>query len=257
MYLFKKIVSPVFLPVSLGLEILWVGLILIWFRPQRQLGKWLLLTGVIVLTLLSLHPVSNALLWPLESQYPPLMVQPKGEGESFVQTRNVKWVVVLSGGGAERPGYPLASQLSSATVLRLVEGIALYQKLPGVKLLISGSMGEAVLMHQFVLIFGVPREDVVVESNSRDTKDQSRFIADIVEKEVLVLVTEASHMPRSMALFRKQGLSPIAAPVGHRIGQSTEFQWWDLFPSAESLKVAERAFYEYLGLGWAALRGQI
>ncbi|MDT7041996.1 ElyC/SanA/YdcF family protein [Candidatus Nitronereus thalassa] len=257
MYLFKKIFSRLFFPVPLSLELIWVGLILVWLRPQRQMGKWILSGGVVIFTLLSFHPISNALLEPLESQYLPLKVQSPNAGESIVETRHVKWVVVLSGGGAERPGYPLASQLSSATVLRLVEGIALYQKLPGVKMLISGSTGEAVLMHQFVLTFGVPREDVVVESNSRDTKDQSRFIADIVEKEALVLVTEASHMPRSMALFRKQGLSPIAAPVGHRIGQSTEFQWWDLVPSAESLKVAERAFYEYLGLGWAALRGQI
>ena len=257
MYLFKKIFSRVFFPVPLSLELMWVGLILVWLRPQRQMGKWILSGGVVVFTLLSFQPISNALLEPLEEQYPPLMVQSKSAGETLVQAQNVKWIVVLSGGGVERPGFPLASQLSSATVLRLVEGIALYQKLPRVKLLISGSHGEAVLMHEFVLTFGVPREDVVVESHSRDTKDQARFVADIVQKEALVLVTEASHMPRSMGLFRKQGLSPIPAPVGHRIRPSTEIRWWSLFPSAESLKVAERAFYEYLGLGWAALRGQI
>jgi uncharacterized SAM-binding protein YcdF (DUF218 family) len=257
MYLFKKIASRIFFPVSLSLELMWVGLILVWIRPQRQVGKWILTSGVVMFTLLSFMPISQALLKPLESQYPPLILASPAEGEALVQAKKVKWVVVLSGGGVEEPGFPLMSQLSSPTVVRVVGGIEIFQQIPGVKLLISGSPGETHLMYELVLTFGVPRDDVVLESNSRDTKDQARFIADIVREEALVLVTEASHMPRSMALFHKQGLFPIAAPVGHRIRPSGPFQWWNLFPSAESLIIAERAFYEYLGLGWAALRGQI
>ena len=41
MYLFKKIFSRVFFPVPLSLELMWVGLILVWLRPQRQMGKWI------------------------------------------------------------------------------------------------------------------------------------------------------------------------------------------------------------------------
>jgi len=257
MFLFKKIVSRVFFPVPLSLELMWVGLLLMWIRPQRQLGKWMLVSGVLTFTLLSFHPISGALLTPLESHYPPLLIGSHVEGQAFAQSHHVKWVVVLSGGAIEEPTFPLVSQLSSATLLRVIEGVALYRHIPGVKLLLSGSQLEAGLMDQFARRFGVPEEDVIIESRSRDTEDQARFISDIVTQDALVLVTEASHMPRSMALFHKWGLSPVAAPVGHRVNPNPQYQWWSLFPSAGSLNMAERAFYEYLGLAWASLRGQI
>jgi uncharacterized SAM-binding protein YcdF (DUF218 family) len=257
MFLFKKIVSRVFFPVPLSLELIWVGLLLMWMRPQRQIGKWMMVSGALLLTLLSFHPISGLLLQPLEAHYPPLLIGSQVEGQAFAQSQYVKWIVVLSGGAVEEPRFPLVSQLSSATLIRVIEGITLYRYVPGVKLLVSGSQLEASLMYQFARSFGVPEEDLVIESSSRDTKDQARFIADIVTQDALVLVTEASHMPRSMALFHKWGLSPIAAPVGHRITSHGQYEWWSLFPSAEALKMAEGAFYEYFGLAWAALRGQI
>ena len=112
-------------------------------------------------------------------------------------------------------------------------------------------------MHQFVLTMGVPEEEVVVKTGLRDTKEQAIVAAEIVGKEALVLVTEASHMPRAMALFHKQGLFPLAAPVGHSILPDEKTEFWAFFPNSGSLQIAERAFYEYLGLAWGALRGQL
>ncbi|MDA0738698.1 MAG: YdcF family protein [Nitrospirae bacterium] len=257
MFLFKKIFSRLFFPVPLSLELMWVGLVCMWLWPQRRFGKLILMSGVLTLTLLSFYPLSQVLLKPLESQYPPLLIRSTAEGGVLAKSHQVKWIVVLAGGAMNEPSLPLMSQLSSSSVLRVVEGIALYRFVPGVKLLVSGSLVEAELMSQLALSFGVPGEDVVSESNSRDTKDQALRIANIVAKDPLVLVTEASHMPRSMGLFHKQGLSPIAAPVGHRVALNPEYKWWTLFPNAESLKIAQRAIYEYLGLAWAMVRGQI
>lgn len=257
MFLIKKIFSRLFFPVPLSLELMWVGLVCMWVWPRRRFGKWILMSGVLTLTLLSFYPIAQFLLKPIESQYSPLLIRSLADGEVFAQSHQVKWIVVLSGGAMKEPSFPLVSQLSSSSLLRLVEGITLYRKVPGVKLLVSGSLEEAELMSQFALSFGVPAEDLVSESNSRDTKDQARLIAHIVSQEPLVLVTEASHMPRSMALFLHQGLSPIAAPVGHRVALNPEYKWWTIFPNAESLKIAQRAIYEYLGLGWAMIRGQI
>lgn len=257
MFLFKKIFSRFFFPVPLSLELIWVGIVCMWLWPQRRFGKLIMMSGVLTLTLLSFPPLSHFLLQPLESQYSPLIIRSSAEGQKFAQSHQVKWIVVLSGGAVKEPSFPLVSQLSSSSVLRLVEGLALYRQVPGVKLLVSGSPQEAELMSKFALSFGVPAEDLVSEPNSRDTKDQARLIAHIVSQEPLVLVTEASHMPRSMALFRHQGLSPIAAPIGHRVVPNPGKKWWTIFPNAGSLRVAQRAIYEYLGLGWAMLRGQI
>jgi len=257
MYLFKKIIARLFFPVPLSLGLIWAGLALMWIRPHRQIGKWLLSGGAIVLTLLSFHPFSYFLLEPLESQYPPFNIPSPKAGKVFVETQHVKWVVVLSRRAGIQPNFPLVSQLSRSSVVRLIEGISLYRHLPGVKLLVSGSEDESRLMYQFALRFGVPEESLTRESQSRDTKDQAKYIAAMVKQDGLVLVTEASHMPRSIALFRKQGLSPIAAPVGHLVRPNRPYKWWSLFPNAGSLKMAERAVYEYLGMAWAMIRDQI
>lgn len=257
MFIFKKIISRIFFPVPLSLELIWGGLFLMWIRPQRNIGKWILTSGVMVFTLLSFHPVSKLLLVPLESQYSPLLIRSQVEAQDLAKTEKIKWIVVLSGGARNAPNLPVASQLSKSSLLRLVEGVTLYKRIPHVKLLLSGSEVEARLMYQFVLTMGVPGEEVVVKGGSRDTKDQAIVISEIVGEEALVLVTDASHMPRSMALFHKQGLFPLAAPVGHSTWPGEKIAIWDFFPDSGSLQTAERAFYEYLGLVWGLLRGQL
>jgi len=60
-----------------------------------------------------------------------------------------------------------------------------------------------------------------------------------------------------MALFRRQGLEPVAAPVGLSEQQTAQWSPEDFFPSSHSLHRTEIALHEYLGLAWARLRGVI
>jgi uncharacterized SAM-binding protein YcdF (DUF218 family) len=110
-------------------------------------------------------------------------------------------------------------------------------------------------MGQLAEKIGVDRRDIILETHSADTEDQSRLVAPIVGDEPFILVTEASHMPRAMAFFRKQGAHPIADPMDFRTGEATASQ--SLFPDASGLVGSERAVYEYLGLAWAKVRGKI
>jgi hypothetical protein len=57
-------------------------------------------------------------------------------------------------------------------------------------------------------------------------------------------------------MFIRAGTQPIAAPTDFRaIG--APFQVTDFMPQAGYLADTERAFYEYLGLLWGLIRGQI
>ena len=47
---------------------------------------------------------------------------------------------------------------------------------------------------------GVAQQDMVLESESRDTEESAKAVAPIVQKDPFLLVTSASHMPRSMAM---------------------------------------------------------
>ncbi len=64
-------------------------------------------------------------------------------------------------------------------------------------------------------------------------------------------------MPRSMALLRKQGMKPIPAPTDYSVKESQGEGFLIPFPSSYELVKARRASYEYLGMIWAKVRGQI
>ena len=73
-------------------------------------------------------------------------------------------------------------------------------------------------------------------------------------KDSFYLVTSACHMPRSMAMFKKMGTRPIAAPADFQAVWGTQ-RGIDFFPKADALSDSERAFHEYLGLLWGWWRG--
>ena len=79
----------------------------------------------------------------------------------------------------------------------------------------------------------------------------------IVGDNKFILVTTASHMPRSMALFKKLGMQPIPAPTDHAMKRRQGIHPGVFFPNSGKIRNAELVFHEYLGLAWAKLRGQI
>lgn len=253
MFLFKKLVALLFFPVSIALEAMLLGLFLLWFTRKQKTGKVVVSIGVGIFALFSYAGFSNILLRPLEYKYPPIL--------SLADARDAKWVVVLGGGHTSDPQLAVTSQIEEETLARLVEGIRLHKMTSGSKLILSGGavfdpVPNAKIMAGVASILGVDERDIVLETESRDTKDEARIIKEMVGDERFVLVTSASHMPRSMALFRKQGMEPIPAPTGHWVKEREGISPGMFFPGSEGHRKAERAVYEYLGLIWAKVTGQ-
>ncbi len=253
MFILKKIIAPLFFPLSLSLEILLFGLFLLWFTRKQKIGKIVVSVGVLLLTVFSYGAISNTLLRPLEYKYTSLL--------SLKDMPHVKWIVVLGGGHTSDPQIPITSQLSDASTVRLIEGIRLHNMLPESKLILSGGGSDPVpnakVMADVALSVGVDKEDLILESVSKDTKDEARLIQRIVGKDRFILVTSASHMPRSMALFKKCGMHPVPAPTDYFVKKRQGVSPGMFFPSAGDLYKTERAVHEYLGMVWAKMRGQI
>jgi uncharacterized SAM-binding protein YcdF (DUF218 family) len=193
----------------------------------------------------------------LERRYPAPVQQ-----ERAVSANPPRWIVVLAGGFSPDPTLPVTSQLSTATLARLIEGVRLYKRFPGSRLVVSGGPWydagpEAAPMAEVATLLGVAPSDVVREEASLDTEDQARLVAPIVGNGEFLLVTSASHTPRAMALFRKRGLHPIAAPADYDIKEPRTYSLNQLHPKAINVQRVEEAAYEYLGLAWARLRGAI
>jgi len=249
LFLLKKIVTPFFMPLSFILILLVAGLAIIGAgRKKHRTGKALLLLGTALLLLAGYGFITDRLAASLENRYPPLL-----HLDNVKKISDRVFIVVLGGGSNPDQQLPLPSQLTPESLSRLVEGVRLYRQLPGARLLLSGGavfqdVPEALTLAETAMLLGARKEDIYMESKSLDTGDQAREIAAMIGKAPCILVTSAIHMPRSIALFRKQGLNPVPAPTNYLVMKRTHLHPGIFFPNALSLRKAEAAIHEYLGL---------
>ena len=254
MFLLKKLIAPLLFPVPIILLLIAIGLVRMYTggpRRDRNRGRPWILAGCALLLILSFRPVPHAMMLAVERQYDPVVTV----ADRF------DYVVVLSGGISDDPHFQQPHQLSTSTMIRLTEGIRIWRQRPWAKLVLSGGqpfseITGAEIMRTVALGLGVPDSVIVTESLSMDTKDQAVAMARLIGPDPFVLVTSALHMPRSMALFRGQGLEPIPAPTDFLARDSQSFHPGSLYPSSLNLAAARNAWREVLGLVWAGLRGQ-
>jgi uncharacterized SAM-binding protein YcdF (DUF218 family) len=229
-----------------------VGVLFLWFSRRQRFGKILATFGLVLLGVFSNTMVAHTLLRPLEYRYPPLVTPNPG----------VHWVVVLGGDHTSDPSLPLTSQLSASALKRLVEGIRIHKRLSGSKLILSGgcaldSEPHARLLCDMARSLAVPQEEMVLQTTGKDTEGEAQQILQLVGVQPFVLVTSAVRMPRAVSLFKRMGMQPIPAPVGHWVVHSVGWSWDMVLPSVEALNKSQLAIYEYLRMGWAKLKGKM
>jgi uncharacterized SAM-binding protein YcdF (DUF218 family) len=249
MFLLKKIIAPFLFPVPLVLAFVGFGLLFLWFTRRQKFGKVLVTFGFLLLIILSLNPVSTALVRPLEEGIRPILTKPEP---------NVRWIVVLDSGHVTDRRFPVTTQLWGSTLARLVEGIRLHKERPSSKLIVSGGklfdpVSGAEAMAKVALILGVDPKNMILEDKSRDTREEAYYIRPIVGKDPLLLVTSATHIPRAMEIFQQEGMNPIAAPTDYLVRSSGKISPGVFIPSAGALALSERAFYERIGQLWAKI----
>ncbi len=243
----KKLISFFLLPFPVGLLLVMAGAVVLWFTSRQRAGKILASAGAGILLIFSWAPTSQWLLAPLH--------RIGRLADPAADAAGARFVVVLGGGYETTPAVPPTSRLSGATLERLVEGIRVYRRLPGAKLILSGGGGgegipsEAQMMVEAAEVLGAPPADTIQEGRSDDTQDEAVLVHDLVGNARVVLVTSAVHMRRSIKLFEKQGMTVVPAPAGY---------WPDRMeplPDSERIAECDAASHEYVGMLWARLRG--
>lgn len=106
-------------------------------------------------------------------------------------------------------------------------------------------------MQQLALVVS-PGRQAVAEAQSRRTADHPGNIRPLVGNDPFVLVTSASHMPRTMRTFRNAGLEAIPYPTEFQV--FGDYGWDDWLPNADNLVTVQTAAKEYLGLVYYAVR---
>jgi uncharacterized SAM-binding protein YcdF (DUF218 family) len=255
MFILKKLLGNLMMPLSFSLMLLLLGLALLWFSRQQSKkqfwGKVLVSLAAGLLLVTSVPFTSQYLVVSLERANPPLFAAP----------RNLDYVVVLGHGHRTDPYLPPQQQLSSASFYRLMEGLRLIRANPGAKLLLSGYGGSDPVSnaHLYGVVarqYGVPAGRIKVFEKARDTAEEAALIAPIIKEHKSALVTSASHMPRSLALFHAQGAEPIPAPTFF-LGKEPQnpLFFYEHFPGAGSLSGFTTAWHEVVGSFWRKIRG--
>lgn len=227
-----------------------LGLIALAFRiaGYRRSALGLFAAGVTVGYLGSVSIVGDALLVPLEGRYSAFR-------ESAHSEEKIAAIVVLGAWYGPRDTIPITSALSADGLARIAEGVRLAVRYPAAKLVVSGGaphggVASAIGYARFAREFGIPAERLVAVPNAFDTAQEAREVSKLLARQRFILVTSASHMPRSIALMERQGARPLPAPTAHRTAGRLEFQNWyeAILPSSLGLSKTEAAWHEYLGL---------
>lgn len=244
-FLLKKFLGSLLLPLPFLLVIMLIALILLWFSHWQKTARILLSLSWLCLLLLSLQPVADRLLLPLESQYP-----------VWRKEKPVDYIVVLGGGYTWNPDWSPASNLPGNSLPRVAEGVRLWLQQPTAKLVFTGGaaadnpLSSAEVAAQVAISLGVPASAIVALTQPHDTHEEAEVVKQLVGQRPFLLVTSANHMPRAMNFFHQQGLSPYAAPANQLAITSPLNLWEQWFPAAMWLSHSERAWYETLGRVW-------
>ena len=112
-------------------------------------------------------------------------------------------------------------------------------------------------MREFALEFGVPATTILTESRSRHTAESATEIRRLLpQARRIVLVTNAIHLPRSIALFRKQAFEVTPFPCTY-LAASERWSVADFVPSAGGLQLVGFALHEYVGMAVYRILGRI
>lgn len=238
MFWVKKVVSQAIMPIPFILLLLLLSL-LVWRKPR--LAKWAIGGAFSLLLVLSSQLSVDYLVKPLETQYP----------INSTPIAGTCVVMVLGSAHSDIPGATAVQSLSAVALARLTEGLRQLQLGQDCILVVSGWEGEltqhphAEVMAKAAVELGVDASRIVQLPLPRDTIEEAHYFKEHFGNQAVRLVTSASHMPRSMAIFSGQGLTASAAPTDFR---ARDGFYWRL--TADNLLASQRAIHEYIGRLW-------
>jgi len=245
MFVLKQLLKTLILPPGCWLLLL-LAVLLFW---KRRWARKLLFASIVAIYLFHSGLFASGLSWPLESRYQ-LLWDP-GNASPYDA------IVTLTGGVVPPGGLIPFPRVSESQFHRLEETYRLYKLNPRPVIVSGGHSdpftpdeGENQMVCDYLVSMGVPREQVIAEGRSRDTFESALEVRKILERKGwhrYLLVTSASHMPRSMLVFSRIAPEPIAAPGDFTI---RHFSWSPLrfMPSEGSAQDIQAAMNEYVGL---------
>ena len=212
---------------------------------RLAIGRRLLVAAALLVVVLGVLPTAWLLSVPLERRFPVPANLDRVDG-----------IIVLA--GAERAalsafyGQPLLNTAAD----RLTTFLMLARRFPDARLVHSGDTApysQSAVARELLLGAGIDPRRIVFETQSRITCESPRAALDLVAvnaSQRWLLVTSATHMPRSVACFRAAGWDVTPYPTNFRVGPDPLS-----FALPDNLQAVDVAAHEWAGLLYYRLRG--
>lgn len=241
-FVLSKTLDVVLDPWWWGVVPMLVGLVLSW-RGRRRAGVLLGAIGPLVLTVVSLPPVSNRLWSTLE--------------DDAVETmrRDVVYdVVVLLGGTVSGAGATAETVAWNDNIERLLVTFELLRSGRAANVIVSGGAlldglpTEADYLARQLEAWGIDRARIVVEPRARNTYENALFSKRLIEErgfKRIVATTSAFHVARAQGCFRAVELDVDWLPADYRMRDPARDGHW--LPRAGYLEQSADALRERIG----------
>lgn len=242
----SKLVWLLFSPDSLLLILIILNLALLYLGKIKY-AKRLLTTISLILIIISLFPIGELLLYPLESRFQTNPALPE----------KIDGIVILSGSEAAKLSHVWKQVELGDAAERNLSFLTLARQYPKAKLIFTGGTGSltnqkykgADVAKKLFQQQGFDTARISFERQSRNTYENviySKELVKPIKNENWILITTGWHMPRSVGIFCKANWSVIPYPVDHQTNKGDLFRID--FDLADNLKTLKTAIKEYMGL---------
>ncbi|WP_417317370.1 YdcF family protein [Emcibacter sp.] len=229
------------------LLILAIGLILTW-RGRMKWGLRLSFFSLICLVLIGISPAGKWLAIPLEQRFADYRSVPDGDYAG---------IIILAGTESTSLSSVHDQAILKDAAERLSGGVKMARLFPELPVIHTGGLGEGYwtenkVAERFFTDVGLDISRVYFEGKSHNTwtnaiKSLALIKAQKLDAEgIWLLVTSASHMPRSVGAFREAGLKIRPYPVD--FSTDLTYSAFPEFEAGKNLATFDKISHEWLGL---------
>jgi len=248
----SKLLDLAIAPLTWALVLILTGAVLAW-RKKTGPGVGCAVAAVGLLWVFSSQPVADLLTRRVESA-----------ARTTVRAGvHYHAAIVLGGIANERAMRDTGQPAYNDGVDRLIAAHRLFKTAQVETLVVSGGCWtpdlrpEAEWLADQLVEWGVPRERIIVESPSLNTREDASRCAALAKdrgwREV-VLITSAGHMPRAAGAFRAAGLEADTLAVDYHASDTPPWST-GLLPRSQALHESTSAIRELAGRGVYRMMG--
>ncbi|HEX5006852.1 MAG TPA: YdcF family protein [Hyphomonadaceae bacterium] len=234
-------------PSNLILLAMLIGVGLLYWKRARRIGWRIATGGAIAAVVVTIVPIGDWLIASLERRFPPYVA-------CKTAPKPIAGIILLGGAiTTQKVGTKFFEDLGPGAD-RIRKAAQLAHEYPDLLLVVSGGQAfprqgarsEAVATADLLIELGVDLKRQRLETGSRTTAENAKFVADQTTGEgAWLLVTSAFHMPRSVGTFRKAGIDVIAAPTDWMVDDDRPIL---TINALDRLGRLDLGVHEYLGL---------